>query len=105
MPFHAQMRNTNNLFCQPKWHSAINMKRQVKYQPKLVQVLTNKLKTLDDKSKNPKDRLDIVEDVFYELISNLSTFGPILQIIHEEYLSHLIMLKRNILIEETLRIK
>ena len=79
------------------------MKRHLKYQPKLVHVLMNKLKTLGDKSKTPKERLDMVEDVFYELISNLSTFGPILGIIYEEYKSHFIMLKRNILIEETLR--
>ena len=81
------------------------MKRHLKYQPKLVHVLMNKLKTLGDKSKTPKDRLDVVEDVFYELISNLSTFGPILGMIHDEYQSHLVMLRRNILIEETLRIR
>jgi hypothetical protein len=81
------------------------MNRQPKHQSKLVAVLNKKMIILHEGLKSPKERLDIIDDVFMDLIKNLTTFGPILKVIHDEYQWHFTALKKNLFIEEILRQK
>ena len=81
------------------------MNRQHKHQSKLVAGLTEKIIMLHEGLKSPKERLDIIDDVFMDLIKNLTTFGPILKVIHDEYQWHFTALKKNLFIEEILRQK
>ena len=82
-----------------------NMNRQHKHQSKLVAVLTKKITILNEGLKSPKERIDMIEDVFMDLIKNLTTFGPILKVIHDEYQRQFTALKKNLFIEEILRQK
>ena len=81
------------------------MNRQPKHQSKLVAVLNKKMIILHEGLKSPKERLDMIDDVFMDLIKNLTTFGPILKVIHDEYHWHFTALKKNLFIEEILRQK
>ena len=81
------------------------MNRQPKHQSKLVTVLSKKIMILNEGLKNPKERIDMIEDVFMDLIKNLTTFGPILKVIHDEYQWQFTALKKNLFIEEILRQK
>ena len=81
------------------------MNRQPKHQSKLVAVLNKNMIILHEGLKSPKERLDMIDDVFMDLIKNLTTFGPILKVIHDEYQWHFTALKKNLFIEEILRQK
>jgi hypothetical protein len=43
--------------------------------------------------------------MFIELIEKLATFGPILKVIHEEYLWQLRTAKKSVFVQETLKLK
>ena len=81
------------------------MNRQPKHQSKLFAVLTKKIVMLHEGLKSSKERIDMIDDVFMDLIKNLTTFGPILKVIHDEYQWHFTALKKNLFIEEILRQK
>ena len=61
--------------------------------------------TLNEGLKSSKERLDMIDDVFMDLIKNLTTFGPILKVIYDEYQWQFKALKKNLFIEEILRQK
>ena len=81
------------------------MNKQPKHQSKLFAVLTKKIIILHEVLKSPKERIHMIDDVFMDLIKNLTTFGPILKVIHDEYQWHFTALKKNLFIEEILRQK
>ena len=81
------------------------MNRQPKHQSKLFAALTKKIIMLHEGLISPKERIDMIDDVFMDLIKNLTTFGPILKVIHDEYQWHFKALKKNLFIEEILRQK
>ena len=80
------------------------MYKQPKHHSKLVKTLTCKLNTLN-LLNNPEERLEAIDDLFLELIEKLATFGPILKVMHNEYLWQLRSAKKNVFIQETLKLK
>ena len=80
------------------------MYKQPKHHSKLVKTLTCKSNTLNQ-FHNPEDRLKVIDVMFIELIEKLATFGPILKVIHGEYLWQLRTAKKNVFVQETLKLK
>ena len=70
-----------------------------RHQPKLVEIIYNKLKTIEN--CDSEEKFTITQNCLKLLVEQLVTFGPALQIIQIEYEQKVIELKKQCLIERS----
>ena len=72
-----------------------------RHQPKLVEIIYNKLKTIEN--CDCEEKFAITQNCLKLLVEQLVTFGPALKIIQIEYEQKVIELKKQFLIEKSFK--